>query len=117
MSWKSCCAGTRISNRVGAEGVARATHRTDRVWVGAADQRLAQPPHVDVDGAPVDESVAPPDTVEQLLAREHPARVLHEEYQQLELGRPEPHLAGMACDAVSGAVEDNIAPPQGIGDA
>ena len=46
-----------------------------------------------VDGALVDIDVAAPHAVEQLLAREDAARALHQELQQLELGRAEMELA------------------------
>ena len=42
-----------------------------------------------VDGARLDIDVVAPDRVQQLLAREHPARMLHQMAQQAEFGRAE----------------------------
>jgi hypothetical protein len=72
------------------EGIAGAAHGADRVGGAAAVERAAQAADVDVDRALVDIDVAPPHAVEQLLAREHPARALHEELEQAELGRATP---------------------------
>ena len=64
---------------------------------------------MDVDGALVDIDVVAPDRVEQLLAREDPAGALHQEFEQLELGRPEMQLAAVPADAVRLAVELDVA--------
>ena len=52
---------------------------------------------MDVDGARLDIDVVAPDDVEQLLAAEHPARMLHEVAQQAELGRAEMDVAVAAA--------------------
>src|SRR6185503_469368 len=96
------------------EGVAGTAHGAYRVDVGAADQRLAQSSHVHIYRAAVDEDVAPPHPVEQLLARQDAARVLHEKGQQPELGRPQADLALAAHDAVRRAVEDYVAGAQDV---
>src|SRR6202521_247058 len=94
------------------ESIAGAAHGADRVAIGASDQRLSEPSHVDVDGAPVDEGIAPPHAVEQLLARKDAAGVLHEKSQQFEFGGSQANLALAAGDAVRGAVEDDVAGAQ-----
>src|SRR3954464_10871057 len=71
------------------EGVAGAADGPDRIGLVAAVERLAQAADMDVDGALVDVDLAAPHAVEQLLAREHAARPLHQEFEQTILGRPE----------------------------
>ena len=88
------------SSLVELEHVARAAHGAHRIGLVAADQRLAQPTDMDIDGALVDIGVAAPDAVEQLRARQHPPRALQQEFEQPELGRSEPHLRGAARDAM-----------------
>src|ERR1700732_270888 len=98
-----------VSAEALVEGIAGAAHGADRVGGAAAVERAAQPPDVHVDGALVDIDVAAPHAVEQLLAREHPARALHQELEQAELGRPEVHLAARARHAPGVAVELEVA--------
>ena len=78
--------------------------------------RLAQPADMDVDGALVDIDVAAPDAVEQLLAREHAARALHQEFQQAIFGRPEIDGAAVARDALLFAIEFDVADVEHSGD-
>src|SRR5262245_12590712 len=114
----SCVRRTsRASARLTLEGVASTPYRADRIAVGAANQRLPEPPHVHIHGAAVDEGIASPYPVEQLLARQHAPHILHEEGEQLELGGTKAHLAFAACDAVGGAVEYDIARSENVGDA
>src|SRR5215467_5589568 len=108
---------SRAPARLTLEGITGAPHRADWVAVGAADQRLPEPPYVHIHGAAIDERIAPPYAVEQLLARQHASRILHEEGEQLELGGAEAHLALAARDAVGGTVEYDIARTQNVGDA
>ncbi len=61
-----------------------------------------------IDRARLDMDVGPPDRVEQFLARKHPARMLHEEFQQAELGRAEMDRARIAADAVRGQVHGDV---------
>src|SRR5262245_38647781 len=105
------------SARMTLESVASPPDRADRVAIGAADQSLAEPAQRPIHGAAVDEGIAPPHAVEQLLARQHAPHILHEEGEQLELGGPQAHLALAARDAVSGAVEYDIARTQHVGNA
>ena len=69
--------------------VPRAAHGADGVGLLAAVDGLAQAPDMDVDGALVDIDLGAPDAVEQLLAREHAARPLHQKFQQAVFGRPQ----------------------------
>src|SRR5690606_6405831 len=66
---------------------------------------LAQAADVDVDRALVDIGIAPPDVIEQLLAREHATRPQHEEFEQPIFGRAEvnrltapAHAAGLPVE-------------------
>src|SRR5262249_21326154 len=99
------------------EGVARSAHGADRIAIAVRHERLAQAPDMHINGAPVDEVVAAPHPVEQLLARQHAPAVLHEEGEQAKLGRPEAHLAVASGHAMCSAVEDDVAPLQNVGDA
>src|SRR5688572_13930811 len=69
-----------------------------------------------VDGALVDIDAAAPDAVEKLVAREHPARALHQELEQLELGRAEMKLATAAAHPARLAVELDVARGEEMGD-
>ncbi len=61
-----------------AQGIARPAHRAQRIVAASGHQRLAKAPDMHVNRAAVDVNVAPPNPVKQLLAREHPARALHQ---------------------------------------
>src|SRR5688572_21952359 len=98
------------------ERIAGAAHGADRVRGTAAVERAAQAADMDVDGALVDIDVAAPDAVEQLAAREHAAGALHQELEQLELGRLEMHFAALARDALLLAVEQDVARLEHSGD-
>jgi hypothetical protein len=50
----------------------------------------------------------PPHRVQQLLAREHPARVLQEEFQQPEFGGPEMQRPPVALHAVRVQVHRDV---------
>src|SRR5262247_2762181 len=98
----SCLRRTsRASARMTLEGIASPPHRADRIAIAAADQCLPKPAHVHIHGSAIDEGIAPPHAIEQLLARQHAPHILHEEGEQLELGGPQAHLALAARDAVS----------------
>src|SRR6202035_5798177 len=92
-------------------------HGADRIGGAAAIERLAQASDMDVDGALVDVDVTAPDAVEQLLARKHPARVLHQEFEQAEFGRPERNVAAGARDPLLLAVELDVACGEHAGNA
>src|SRR5579863_1489950 len=91
------------------ERVAGAAHRADRVLLAAGIEQFAQTPDVHVDRALVDIDVAAPDAVEQLLAREHAAGMLEEEFEQAIFGRPEIDGAAGASDTSLLAIEFDVA--------
>src|ERR1700687_1050062 len=63
------------------QGIAGAAHGADRILLTAGVEQFAQPPDMHIHGALVDIDIAAPDAVEQLLAAEHPPRMLQEEFQ------------------------------------
>src|SRR6185437_14990139 len=83
----------RLAVALGA--VPEAVHGLDHV--GGGSEADAQPAYVNVDRASVDVAAHLPDLLEQLLAREHAARIRDQELQQLVLERPE--LRELAGDA------------------
>src|SRR5690606_9201440 len=68
----------------------------------------AQPSHVHVDGAGAAEEVVTPDLLEQLGAGEHPARVLGEVLEQLELLVGEVERAAAQPGGVGALVDDEL---------
>jgi hypothetical protein len=64
---------------------------------------------MDVDRPLVDVDLAPPYPIEELLAREHAAGALHQELEELELGRPEVELLPAAADPMGLPIELDIA--------
>jgi len=74
----------------------------------------AQPADVDVDGAGAAEVVVAPDLLQQLRPREHPARVLSQVLQQLELLVGEVERAAAELGGVAVLVDDELA---GLGHA
>src|SRR5262249_3796406 len=91
------------------ERVAGAAHGANRGLLAARIEQLAQAADMHVDGALVDIDVAAPDAVEQLLAGEHPAGVLKEEFEQAVFGRTEIDWTARARDAALLAVELDVA--------
>ena len=83
------------------EGVAGAANGADRITFAPPRQRLAQPPDVDVDGALVDLRRLPPNRIEQLGAREHPAGLFEQIFEQPKIGRAEADVALAAPGATS----------------
>ena len=63
---------------------------------------------MDVDGAGLDIDVRAPDGVEQLLAAEDAAGVLHQVVEQAEFGGAQVDLVAGAADAVGDAVDDDV---------
>src|SRR5580658_3681370 len=81
-----------VGNRNGedksdVQGVAGGTDGADGVYALFGGEGATQAADVDVDGARLDIDVGAPDGIEQLLAREDTAGVLHEVVEQPELGR------------------------------
>src|SRR5579871_5533244 len=99
------------------EGVTGAAYGADRIVVVAAVERLAQPADMHVDGALVDIDVAPPDAVEQLLAREDPSGPLHQELQQAVFGGPEIDRTAGPRHALLLPVDLDIAEAEDVGHA
>src|SRR5690606_38067242 len=91
------------------ERVAGRAHGTDRIAPVVERDRLAQPANVHVDRALLDLAVRPPHRIEQLAAREHAARMLHEELEQAILGRADPQRSTAALDPVGYRIEPQIA--------
>src|ERR1700687_3616197 len=89
--------------------VAGAAHGADRILLAAGIEQFAQAADMHVDGALVDIDIAAPDAVEQLLAAEHPAGMLEEEFQEAIFGRAEIDRPPRARDAALFAVELDIA--------
>src|SRR6478752_4897888 len=85
-----------------------ASHRAERIGLRAAVEGAAQTSHVHVDCTFVDIDVAAPDAVEKLFTGIHPARVLHQEFQQTEFGRAEADVAGAARNAFTFAVKLDV---------
>src|SRR5205085_2497600 len=81
------------------ESVTDVPHRTDQLLVLCTELR-AQPPHVYVHRARTAEVVVAPDLLKQLRPREHPAGVLRQVLQQLEL--------------LEGQVQHPVAQPRGV---
>src|SRR5690606_34611572 len=88
-----------------ADGVAGAADGADHVGQPVEVHRLAQPPDMHVHRALVDIERLAPDLVEKLAAREDAAGMLHQEFEQAELGRSQLQLGLAAMDAVGLAVE------------
>ena len=61
-----------------------------------------------IDGARLDVDVRPPHRVEHLLAREHASRMLHQELEQAELGRPQMDRPAVAADAMRGEIHADV---------
>ena len=61
-----------------AKGIARATHRAQRIIAASGHQRFAQAPHMHINRAAVDIDVAAPYPVKQLFAAEHAAGAFHQ---------------------------------------
>src|SRR5258708_37908700 len=94
----------RLSEPV-VERIAGAAHGADRILLLARVEQFAQPPDVHIHGAFVDIDVAAPDAVEQLLAAEHPARMLQKKLQQPVFGRSEIDRTARARDAALLAIK------------
>src|ERR1700722_19576987 len=98
------------------EGVAGSADGSDGIAFAAAGERLAQAPDVDVDRAFVDLRRLPPHAIQQLRAREHPAGLLQEIFEQPELGRAEMDVARAAPHPPRLPVEIEIARIETLGD-
>src|SRR5690625_519191 len=75
---------SRSDSRV-IDGIAGRADRADQVRQVAFVARLAQTADMHVDRSQLHIDIAPPDRIQQLLAREDPTRLLQEVTQQAEL--------------------------------
>src|SRR3954452_17399521 len=91
------------------EGIAGAADGADRIARMAAVDGLTQAADMHVDSALIDIDFVAPDAVEKLLAREHAARALHQEFQEAEFGGPEIDDSTAAQHALLVAVELELA--------
>src|SRR6266700_3646636 len=91
------------------ERVAGAAHGADRILLAARIEQFAQAADMHVDRTLIDIDVAAPDTVEQLLAAEHAARMLQEELQETILGRAEIDRTARTRDAALLAIKLDVA--------
>src|SRR3954463_6251302 len=87
------------------EAVAGAAHRLELRDAERAVDLVAQVADVDVDDVRPVLIVVVPRVLEQLIAREHLARVAHERLQELELLRRQAALGVLAPDAAGRRVE------------
>src|SRR5271163_1921991 len=97
------------------EGVAGAANGADRIAFPAARERLAQPPDVNVDGAFVDLRRLPPNRIEQLGAREHPAGLFEQIFEEPELRRAEVDVARAAANPPGLPIKIEIAGKKAFG--
>src|SRR5262245_3004956 len=96
------------------ERVAGAANGADRIGIVTAVERLAQPAHMDVDGALVDVDFAAPHAVEELFAREYATGPLHQKFEQAIFGRAEIDRAAGARDPLLLAVDLEVAEGQHV---
>src|SRR4051812_21444894 len=96
----------RLTLRV--KRVAGGAHSADHVGLVVAVERDAKAADMNVHRARLDIDVLAPHRVEQLLAREHAAGMLHEVAQQAELRRPEMHRLAAADHAMGHEVHDDV---------
>ena len=94
------------------DGVAGGADGAEQVRLAVRVQRPPEPADRGVDGAQLDVLIAPPDQIEQLIAREHPAGAFEQLAQQAELGRAEMHLAAAARHPVRRKVHDEVGKAQ-----
>jgi len=100
----------RVAGRF--EGVAGRADGPDQIVLALAVERLAEPPDVDVDGALVDIGIVAPHRVDELVAREHPPGMLHQEPEEAELGRAERDRAAAARHLELGEIHLDVADPE-----
>src|ERR1700730_3267015 len=89
-----------------AEAVADAAHGLDQAGVGRVFfQLLAQPAHMDIDGARISRVVITPYVVEQLVAGQNRASIAYKVGQQIELFGLEFQFLAAAIDTSPGQVD------------
>src|SRR3954452_6362950 len=92
-----------------AQAVAGAAHRLELRDAERTVDLVAQVADVDVDDVRAVLVVVVPGVLEQLVAREHLARVAHEGLQELELLRRQRHLGVAAPHAAGGGIQAKVA--------
>ncbi len=103
-----------LSKRLWIEAITDAAHRKNQFGIGVvALDLLAQAPDVDVDGARLDEGVAPPNQIKQLFATVNPGGMLHKKTQQFKFAQrqlaPRPvneYLVGAEINTQPSALRD-----------
>src|SRR6185436_15589724 len=95
------------SRRLLAQRIAGAADGLDQTLLIISLQLVAQSPDVDLDRVTLDHGITP-DSIQDLIAHEHLARMAHEQEQQLVLagGQIDPSAAafGLACAGVEAQV-------------
>ena len=89
----------------GSGSRSRAPSRSAPAPAASGSELLAQVADVELDLVARDAVRVAPDELEQLVAREHLVRVLHERREQLELERRQLHLAALDGHAPLGVVD------------
>src|SRR5207249_10473305 len=87
----------------------------DQTSLATSLQLLAQGPDVDVDHVRLAQEVEPPHTLEDQVARQHLARMVQQEFEQLVLARGELQLPLSPSDFTRSAVQLEIGHPQHFG--
>src|SRR5579863_8798662 len=98
------------------DGVAGAAHGANWIPLLALRQPLAQASDMHIDRAFVDLRRSTPDKVEQLPAREHPARLLEQIFEQPKIRRPQADVAIAAADAPGQPIQIEVSGAEPFGD-
>src|SRR5258708_3960399 len=112
------CSGPKLQNRdrwcgkpsltLDVQCISGGANGADHVGVIVAVERDTKPADMHVDGARLDIDILAPYRVEQLLAREDAAGMLHEVAQQAELGRAEMDRLAAADHAMGHEINDDV---------
>src|SRR5579883_1771974 len=98
------------------EAIAHSAHGLDQARSGGVLlQLLAQPAHMDVDGARITGIVVAPDILQELITRQHGAAILHQAAQQFKLLGLQLYLLAAAGHAPAIQVHYNRASLQSAG--
>jgi GcrA cell cycle regulator len=98
------------------EGVAGAAHGADRIPFAPPRQGFAQSSDVNVYRALIDLRRLPPHAVEQLRAREHPARLFEQVFEQPELGRTKVDVARAPPNAPRLSIQVEVSGKEALSD-
>src|SRR3954467_9434655 len=97
------------------QDVADAADGVDEAGLALGLGLAAQVADVDLEGVAGGREVVAPDVLEDAAAREHAARVRHEQLEQRELGAGEADRALAAADLAGDGVEGEVAEAQRLG--